>query len=76
MLKRKQAQKIESHFTKLIRKIETAKQKENIILNVARATSFIKALKLVEAIDTFTVETMRSEIFEAEQEAYKKRSLP
>ena len=73
MLKRKQAKKIANYFEKLVIRIETAEpKKETIILNIGKAEMFVKALKLAEAIDTFTAEEMKAAILEAEQEVYKK----
>lgn len=72
MLKRKQAKKIRKHFDKMINRIEYATpSNRNVLLNVGKAEAFLKALKLTEAVDVFTAGEMQSEIWEAEQQAYK-----
>lgn len=70
MLKRKQANKIDKHFEKLLKRI-CRSNRESIVANIAVAMSFIKALKLAGVIDYYTVETMKNAVLEAETEAYK-----
>ncbi len=72
MLNKKQAKRISKHFDKMVYRIEYATPKNrSIILNVSKAESFIKALMLAEAIDVFTAEGMKNEVFEAKRKAYK-----
>lgn len=75
LLKRKQARKIEKHFEKMTNRIRASEAtNRTIMLNVAKAESFVKALKLAEVIDVYTIEMMKAEICEAETEAYKRKS--
>lgn len=76
MMKRKNAEKVRKHFAKMIEKINEADQNAMIILNIGRAESFIKALKLVEAIDCFTAEKMTTAVIEAEKEVYERKKIP
>lgn len=76
MLKRKTAEKVQKHFAKLIDKINEANENAIIVLNIGRAESFIKALELVEAIDYYTAEKMKSATYEAEQDVYKRKNIP
>jgi len=72
MLNRKQAKKVRKHFDKMVNRIEYATpSNRNILFNVGKAKSYIKALKLAEVIDAFTAEEMSEEVYEAEQTAYK-----
>lgn len=76
MMKRKNAERVQKHFAKLIDKINEADQNAMIVLNIGRAESFIKALKLVEAIDCFTAEKMETAVLEAEKEVYERKKIP
>lgn len=72
MINKKQAKKIRKHFDKMICRIEyDTPSNKCVLLNVGKAEAFLKALKLAEAVDTFTAEEMQGEIWEAEQQAYK-----
>lgn len=72
ILRRKTAEKIQKKFAKMVDKISQSEENTIIVLNIGRAESFIKALKLVEAIDYYTAEKMTSAVYEAEQEVYKR----
>lgn len=74
-MKRKQAQKIEKHFMKILDRIQCSAPHTNMIaLNVARAKSFAKALKLAEVIDRYTFEKMQADILNAEECAYSEKN--
>lgn len=76
MMKRKTAEKVQKQFAKMVEKINESDQNSMIILNIGRAESFIKALKLVEAIDCFTAEKMTTAVIEAEKDVYERKKIP
>lgn len=72
MMSRKQAKKVSKHFEKMVCRIEQSGTKEkDLLINIGKAKSFIKALELAEVIDKFTEEEMKCEILDAEQTARK-----
>lgn len=72
ILRRKTAEKIQKKFAKMVDKISQSEENTIIVLNIGRAESFIKTLKLVEAIDFYTADRMTSAIYEAEQDVYRR----